>query len=97
MFHIIFSGTQKGGNFQMEDKTRMKLRYRCKEILINQVSDSTHKDNIMKTRETITPIIGTKKLCVSKYCIERSQSQHKKLSRSRKSGLTNSGNLVELL
>ena len=26
--------------------------------------DSTHKENIKKTRETITSIVGTKKLCV---------------------------------
>ena len=26
--------------------------------------DSTHEENIMKTRKTITPIVNTKKLCV---------------------------------
>ena len=35
--------------------------------------------------------------CVSIYSIERSQGQHKKWSKSRKIGLTNSTNLVELL
>ena len=57
---------------------------------------SARKENINKNRETITPIVDIKKLCVSKYSIERLQGQHKKSSRSRKSGLTNSGNLVEL-
>ena len=40
--------------------------------------DSTHKENIKKTREIITPIVDTKKLNVSKNFIERSQRQHKK-------------------
>ena len=96
MFHITFSRTQKGGgNFQKEDQTRMKLWYRCKEVLISKVFDSTNRENIENTR--ITPIVDTKKLYVSKYFIERSQRQHKKSSRSRKSDLTNSGNLIELL
>ena len=42
----------------------------------------------------ITPIVDTKKLCLSKYFIEMSQRRHKELSRS---GLDNSGNLVETL
>ena len=47
---------------------------------------------------THTPTVNTKKLCVSKYFIERSQGQHKKSSRRvGKSSLTNSGNLLELL
>ena len=63
----------------------------------NKLFGSTHKEKINKTRETITPIANTTKLCVSKYSIERSQGQPKKPSRSRKSGLTNLENLVELL
>ena len=59
--------------------------------------DLIHKENIKKTRETITPIVDTKKVCVSKHSIEISQRQHKKSSRSRKRGLTNSGNLVEII
>ena len=42
------------------------------------MSDSTHKENIKKTREIITPIVDTRKLNVSKNSIERSQRQHKK-------------------
>ena len=94
---ILFFPEHKRGAIFKGGQTRIKLWYRCKEILTNQVFDSTHKENIKKTRETITPIADTKKLCVSKYSIERSQRHHKKSSRSRKSGLTNSGNLVELL
>ena len=60
----------------------------------NKLFGSTHKEKINKT---ITPIANTTKLCVSKYSIERSQGQPKKPSRSRKSGLTNLENLVELL
>ena len=59
--------------------------------------DLTHRQNIKKTRENATPIVDTKKLYVSKYYIERSQRQNKKLCRSRNYGLTNSGNLVETL
>ena len=59
--------------------------------------DLTRKQNIKKTRENITPIVDTKKLYLSKYSIERSQRQNKKLCRSRNSGLINSGNLVEIL
>ena len=53
----------------------MKLWYRCKEVLISKVFDSTNRENIENTR--ITPIVDTKKLYVSKYFIERSQRQHK--------------------
>ena len=72
MCSIIFFPEHKGG-----DQTRMKLWSRCKEILINSVFDSTCKENIKKTMETMTPIVGTKKLCVSKCFIERSQRQQK--------------------
>ena len=42
------------------------------------MSDPTHNENIKKTRETVTPILDTKKLCVSKCSIETSLEQHKK-------------------
>ena len=61
---LFFSLTQKVGNFQTGEQTRMKLWYRCKKVLINQVFDSTLNENIKKTRETITPIVDTKKLSV---------------------------------
>ena len=48
------------------------------EVLINEVFDLTHKENIKKTRETISPTIDAVKLCVSKYSIERSQGQCRK-------------------
>ena len=84
MFHIIFSvtegtefwifagGTRKGVEFQRGDKTWMKPWYRCKEVLINQVFHSTHKENIKETKKTLAPIADSKKLCVAKYSIERS-------------------------
>ena len=93
---LFFLNYKRGENFQRDDQTKMKLWYRCKDVLINKASDSTH-ENIKKGRETITPIVDTKKLCMSKNSTEKSQRQHKKLSRSRKNGLTNSGNLVEIL
>ena len=34
--HIIFSGTQKGSNFQRRDENRLKVWYRCKDALINK-------------------------------------------------------------
>ena len=48
----------------------------------------------MKTRETITPTLDTKKVCVcvcvcvcvSRYSIESSQGQHRKSFRSKKRG-----------
>ena len=63
------------------------------------------KEILKKNRKTVTPIVDTeklcvfdtKKLCVSKYSIERSQRQHKKSPRSKKKGLTNSGIFVEIL
>ena len=61
-------------SFKRGNQTNMELWYRGKEVLINWVIDSTHKENIKKTREAITPIADAKKLCVSKYSIERSKS-----------------------
>ena len=37
--------------------------YRGKEIPINEVFGSTHKENIKKARKAITPIVDTLKLC----------------------------------
>ena len=76
---------QKGSNFLTEaNQPRMKLWYRAMEILINTVLDLIHKENIKKTGEAITPIVGTAKLSVSKYSFERSQGQRKKWSKSGK-------------
>ena len=68
-------------------------------LKLNKISNNNFfcQSSFKKTRETITPIVDTKKFCVSKFSIEMSQRQHKKSSRSRKSGFTNSGNLIEML
>ena len=73
---LFFLNYKRGENFQRDDQTRMKLWYRCKDVLINKASDSTH-ENIKKGRETITPIVDTKKLSMSKNSTEKSQRQHK--------------------
>ena len=65
--------------------------------LWNRVFYLTHKKNIKKTREVITLILDTVKLCVSKYSTNRSQGQWKNDPELGKSDLTNSGNPVELL
>ena len=59
--------------------------------------DSINKKNVMKTRETIIQIVDTKKLWMPKYTIDKIQGKHKKSSWSKRSGLINSANLVELL
>ena len=43
--------------------TRFPDEYRGKEVPINKIFDSTHKENIRKAREAITPIVDTLKLC----------------------------------
>ena len=43
--------------------TRLLDEYIGKEVLINKVFDSTHKENIKKAREAINPIVETLKLC----------------------------------
>ena len=59
---------------------------------------TTHKENIKKTKKTITAITNVKKLSTSKYSIERIQKDSiKNHPEVGKSGQTNSGNLVELL
>ena len=45
--------------------TRFLDDYRSKEVPINKVFDSTHKENIKKAREAITPIVDTWKICKS--------------------------------
>ena len=61
---IIF---KRGAN-----QPRLKLWYRGEEVLIKKVLHLTHKENIKKTREAVTPSVNTVKLCASKYYIERS-------------------------
>ena len=72
--------------------------YRGKEVPINKVFDSTHKENIKKAREAITPIVDTLKLCGRQNIPLRghkdSTKNHPEVG---KSGLTNSANFVELL
>ena len=59
---------------------------RCKEVLIKKesVSFNTYRKyqenqrSIKRTREIVTPRLGTVELCPSKYYIERSQGQCKK-------------------
>ena len=55
---------RKGGGGALGTKLEWNYWYRCKEVLMNQVFDSTHKENIKKTREFITAIVDTKKLRV---------------------------------
>ena len=71
---------------------------RGKEVPINKVFHSTHKENIKKAREAITPIADTLRLCRHQNIPLRghkdSTKNHPEVG---KSGLTNSGNFVELL
>ena len=72
--------------------------YRGKEVPINKVFDSTHKENIKKAREAITPIVDSQKLCWPQNIPLRG---HKDSTKNQpevgKRGLTNLGNFVELL
>ena len=71
--------------------------YRGKEVPINKVFDSTHKENIKKAREAITPIVDTLKLCGRQNNPLRGHKDSTKNDpKVGKSGLTNSGNFVEL-
>ena len=79
---FLLAELKKGKNYQWArgwgaNHPWMELWYRGKEVLINKGFDLTHKENIKKTREAITPNVDTVKLCVSKYSIERSQVQKK--------------------
>ena len=72
--------------------------YRGKEVPINKVFDSTHKENIKKAREAITPIVDTLKLCGRQNIPLRGHKDStKNYPEVGKSGLTNSGNFMELL
>ena len=72
--------------------------YRGKEVPINKVFDLTHKENIKKAREAITPIADTLKLCGRQNIRLRGHKDNtKNHPKVGKSGLTNSGNFVELL
>ena len=67
---IFGGGTQKrGAIFKGEDHPN------------NKVFDSTHKKNIKKTREAITPIVDAVKFCASKHSIERSQQPQKMIQK----------------
>ena len=101
-FWVFGRRTQNRRQFLKEgvgraNQPRVKLWYRGNKVLIYKVFHLTHKQNIKKTREAITPIADTAELCASKYSIESSYEQRKKWSRNWKSDLTNLGSLVELL
>ena len=69
--------------------------YRGKEVPINKVFDSTHKENIKDAREAIIPIVDTLKLCghqnIPLRGLKGSTKNHPEVG---KSGLTNSGNFL---
>ena len=50
--------------------------HRHSRFIGQQGKGESHKENIKKTRETITSTVDTKKLYVSKYSIRRSQRLH---------------------
>ena len=89
------TGTHKNSQILL---IRFLDEYRVKEVVINKVFDSTHKENIRKARKAITPIVDTLKLCGHQNIPLRghkySTKNHPEVG---KSGLTNSGNFVELL
>ena len=58
---------------------------------------ASYKENTEKIRETITPIVGTNKLCVSKHYIETSQGQQEKSCRSRNCDLRKSSRTIVVL
>ena len=78
--------------------TRFLDEYRGKKVPINKVFDSKYKENIKKARQAIAPIVDTLKLCGRHFIKLRghkdSTKNHPEVG---KSGLTNSGNFVELL
>ena len=66
---------------------KLSLFHRSKEMQVKKVLHLTHEENIEKTkevlrkpgtREAITLILDTVKLCASKHFIERSQGQCQK-------------------
>ena len=60
--------------------------------------DTTNLENIKKAKEAITPILDTLKLCGSQNIpLIVHKNSMKNYPENGKSGLTNSGNLVELL
>ena len=89
------TGTHKNSQILL---IRFLDEYRVKEVVINKVFDSTHKENIRKARKAITPIVDTLKLCGHQNIPLRghkySTKNHPEVG---KSGLTNSGDFVELL
>ena len=65
--------------------TRSIDEYTGKEVPINKISDSTHKENKKKAMEAITPIVDTLKLCLRQNTSLRGhRDSTKKLSRSGK-------------
>ena len=60
--------------------------------------DSRHKENIKKCKKAITPIVDTLKLCgCQNIPLRGHRDSTKNHPEVEKSGLTNSGNYVELL
>ena len=77
-FWVYGERAQKKDKFsERGDYPLLKLWYRGKEVLINKVFYLNYKENIKKTMEAITPIVGTLKLCASKHSIKKSQGQCK--------------------
>ena len=64
--------------------TRFIDEYRGKEVPINKVSDSTHRESIKKAREAIAPIVDIMKLCGRQNILLRVIGTAQKSSRSEK-------------
>ena len=73
-------------------------QYKGREVPVNKMVHSYYKTNVKKPRETIAPIFDTVKLCGHQNIPLRGHwDSGKNQPELRESGLTNTGNLIELL
>ena len=72
--------------------------YKSREVPVNKMVDSNHKTNVKKAREAIAFIVDTVKLCGRQNILLRGyRDSGKNQPELGKSGLSNTGNFIELL
>ena len=73
-------------------------QYKGREVPVNKMVDSNYKTNVKKAREAITSIVDTVKLCGHQIILlQGHRDSGKNQPELGETGLTNTGNLIELL
>ena len=98
-FWIFGGGAQKKEEiFKGRNQISIKLWYKGKKVLINKVSDSIHKNKVLRKPQKLLPSLQLLRSCVHQNISLRDhRDSTKSYPEVGKSGIAHSENLIKLL